>query len=368
MRLILTLFTLTLGGAIFIAVFNSQVALNLKVEQLSQYFGADINLDFERAYRIEDVLYHALSVPGVERVEVWAATTGDIVRADGLPADTITVLAPPADSSLVVPVLLEGRWLRSGDEQAITVSDAFWDDYPDLHAGASLRLDVAGKEDDWTIVGVFQYTGVDDLFAYANYDYLAFLLPQPNRASVYRVVTSQHDLEFQKSVSQQLDETFRALGFRVSSVEAGKVTAQSMSDVLGILTGILLIMALLTALVGSIGLAGTMSMNVMERTREIGVLRAIGADNGAVAKLVLVEGLTIGLLSYILGAILSFPITRLLSDVISEAIFNSPADSVFTYQGFVIWFGVVLVLSLVASLMPARGATHLTIREVLAYE
>jgi putative ABC transport system permease protein len=71
----------------------------------------------------------------------------------------------------------------------------------------------------------------------------------------------------------------------------------------------------------------------MERTREIGVMRAIGAYNRIVSRLVIVEGLIIGLISYVLGAVLSFPITFLLSSVISLSIFNSPAEFAFTAQG-----------------------------------
>jgi len=138
--------------------------------------------------------------------------------------------------------------------------------------------------------------------------------------------------------------------------------------VLGILTTVLLVMALLTAMVGSIGLAGAMSMNVLERTREIGVLRSIGAYNGIVSKLVIVEGLVIGLISYAVAVLVSFPITSMLSNVISVAIFNSPAKMTLTATGFLSWFGLVALLSVVASLAPARNATRLTIREVLAYE
>ena len=79
-RLILTLFTLTLGGAIFIAVFNTQVALNGKMDQVAKYFGADVNLDFARSYRVHEVTQIARSVPGVERVEVWISTGADLVR------------------------------------------------------------------------------------------------------------------------------------------------------------------------------------------------------------------------------------------------------------------------------------------------
>jgi putative ABC transport system permease protein len=127
-------------------------------------------------------------------------------------------------------------------------------------------------------------------------------------------------------------------------------------------------MALLTAVVGSIGLTGTMGMNVMERTREIGVMRSIGAVDWQVIKSVLFEGVFIGLISFILGALLSFPITWMLSGIISVSIFETPIALAFSWQGFVIWLGLVLVLSAVASLLPARHAARLTIREVLAYE
>lgn len=367
-RLILTLFTLTLGGAIFIAVFNTRVALDLKVTDSVKYFQADVNLDFARPYRIEQVRREAMSIDGVERVEVWTSTQADLTFEGRDRTDSVSILAPPADSSLVDPTLLEGRWLLPGDENALVVNEAFWSEYPDLSTGDVLRLDIAGKKDDWTVVGVFQYTGVDNLIAYANYDYLARDLGQAHHASVYRIVTADHSLESQTYVSSLLQRRFNALGYRISSIESGAAFASSITQVLHILIIVLLAMALLTALVGSIGLAGTMSMNVLERTREIGVLRAIGAHNQIISKLVIVEGLIIGLLSYLLGFALSFPITSLLSNVISQSIFNSPAQFVMAAQGLGIWLGLVLLLSTGASLLPARNATQLTIREVLAYE
>ncbi len=367
-RLALTLVTLALGGGVFIAVFSSQAALDQKVEQTTRYFGADVNLEFARSYRVEEVTRQALMVPGVERVEVWTATGADLVHADGSPSAPLAIIAPPADSQLVEPKLLEGRWLLPGDEKVVVVNEAFWNDYPGLKAGDSLSLKIDGREDDWLLAGIFQYTGVDDLVAYANYEYLAKVLKETNRASAYRVVTSQHSLDFQEHISHQLDTHFRDQGFKVSQAEAGKAHATSVTDMLGIITTVLLVMALMTALVGSIGLAGTMSMNVMERTREIGVMRAIGAHNQIISKLVVVEGLFIGLISFVLGALLSLPISALLSNAISTTIFNAPADFVLTLRGFLIWLAVVVVLSLLASLLPARSASRLTIREVLAYE
>jgi putative ABC transport system permease protein len=127
-------------------------------------------------------------------------------------------------------------------------------------------------------------------------------------------------------------------------------------------------MAILTAIVGSMGLTGTMGMNVLERTREIGIMRAIGADDRAVMRTVIAEGVFIGMISFGLAVILSIPFTYLLSTIVSLAVFQTPIDVVFTYSGYAIWLGLVLVLSALASILPARNAARLTIREVLAYE
>jgi len=109
-------------------------------------------------------------------------------------------------------------------------------------------------------------------------------------------------------------------------------------------------------------------MNVLERTREIGIMRAIGADDRSVMQTVIAEGIVIGAISFVLAVLLSVPFTYLLSTIVSLAVFQSPIDVVFTYTGYAIWLGLVLALSIIASILPAHNAARLTIREVLAYE
>jgi len=367
-RLFLTLFNLALGGAIFISVFNVRASLNHQIERTTKYFKADVNLNFDRMYRIDEIRQLASSVPGVQKVEGWAITSAEVIDAGAQETEYVTVFGPPADSQLIDPILLEGRWLMPGDENAITVNEAFWKKHPGLRPGDTLRLKIDGTEHDWTIVGIFQYTGVDILFAYTSYDYLARVMDTPGRASSFRITTAEHSRSYQEWVSARLDERFKAVDFRVSKVQAGNTLIENVFDYIDILIAFLLTMAVLTALVGSIGLAGTLSMNVMERTREIGVMRAIGAYNKIVLRLVVVEGVFISLLSFVIGAALSFPITGFLADIVSRAIFNSPASFAFTAQGFLIWLVVVTLLSVLASAAPARSASQMTIREVLAYE
>jgi putative ABC transport system permease protein len=169
-------------------------------------------------------------------------------------------------------------------------------------------------------------------------------------------------------LSEQLDRLFRKKGFAIRSTTTSDELQGNATFGLDTLTIFLLIMSGLTALVGSISLTGTMGMNVLERTREIGVMRAIGATDHQVKKLVIVEGVFIGLVSWFFSIILAFPISYLMSYVINISLFGISGEFSYTFEGFILWLGIVIVLSVFASILPANNAAKLTIREVLAYE
>ncbi len=367
-RLVLTLFTLTMGGAIFIAVFNVRVTLFDFIDQIGKYFVADVTLDFNQSYRLNEVENTALQVPGVVSVEGWAYVSAEALYPDGTAADTITILAPPAASKLVSPIMVSGRWLQPGDQKAVTLSEGILEKYPGLSPGQTIRLKVNGKADNWLVVGIFKFVNQQGSVGYSTYEYVSKITHTTDHSFTYRIATDKHNPAYQQLMSDRLDKYFRDKGFHVNAARTGQATLKTASESLDILVTFLLIMALLTALVGSMGLTGTMGMNVLERTREIGVMRSIGAVNSEIMRTVIVEGMGIGGISWILGVILSIPITYLLSYIVSVAIFNSPIAVHFTYQGFGLWLLVVLVLSALASVLPARNAARLTIREVLAYE
>jgi putative ABC transport system permease protein len=135
-----------------------------------------------------------------------------------------------------------------------------------------------------------------------------------------------------------------------------------------IVVAFLILMALLLAAVGGLGLTTTMSINILERVREVGVLRAIGASNLTVGKIVLVEGMAIGLLSWFLGLVLSWPISAFMSEQLGLALIKIPLSFQYSTGAAIVWFFALQAVALVASLGPARKAVRLTIREVLAYE
>jgi putative ABC transport system permease protein len=367
-RLVLTLFTLTMGGAIFIAVFNVRTSLRDYVDQIGSYFRADVTVDFDTPYRINEIEQFATQIEGVERVEGWQFVGTELLYPDGTVADNITMLAPPADSELVDPLLVSGRWIRSDDVRKLAVSEIILKYYPGLQPGDMLRLKVDGREEVWQVVGIFKFVGREGILAYTPVEYAEQVLNLKARSYSFRMVTSHHDREYQDAMAEKLDDHFRALGFKVRQAESGLASLDTVSESLDILVVFLLIMAVLTAIVGAMGLTGTMGMNVLERTREIGIMRAIGADDRAVMRTVIGEGFVIGVISFLLAIIVSIPLTYLLSYIVSVAIFETPIAVTFTYLGYAIWLGLVLLLSVLGSVLPARNAARLTIREVLAYE
>jgi putative ABC transport system permease protein len=367
-RLVLTLFTLTMGGAIFIGVFNVRLSLHSYIGQIGKYFDADVSLDFDRPYRLTEIEQKAREVDGIEHVEGWQFVSGELLDQNKQVLENINIFGPPADSQVIQPLLVSGRWIRADDVRKLAVSEAALKSFPNLKPGDQLNLKIDGKEETWEVVGIFKFVAREGVLAYAPYEYISKVNHLANRATSFRLITDRHDRPYQDAKAEQVDKYFRDKGFKVRLAEAGRASLDTAVESLDTLVMFLLIMAILTAIVGSMGLTGTMGMNVLERTREIGIMRAIGADDRAVMRTVIAEGIFIGTISFGLAVILSIPITYLLSTIVSLAVFQTPIQVVFTYTGYAIWLGLVLALSALASILPARNAARLTIREVLAYE
>ncbi len=127
-------------------------------------------------------------------------------------------------------------------------------------------------------------------------------------------------------------------------------------------------MSILVLLVGGLGLASTMGINVLERTREIGVMRAIGASTESILGIILTEGAIIGAISWLLSLVISWPASIFVSNTFGMTFFDAPLRFAFSFPGIFIWLVISIVFAALASLYPAWNATQLTVRQILAYE
>lgn len=364
-RLALTLTTLTLAGAIFIGVFSVRDSLLGTLDGLMSTWQYDLQVTLSRPHRMEQIESEAMRVPGVVAAKGAGFSTTRRVRDDDTESDMLFLMAPPVAADLVRPVIVEGRWLLPDDENAIVVTTNFLSNEPDLQVGDEMVLKIDGRDTRWRIVGTSQFLAP---MAYVNYDYYARVAREAGRASSVWVVTERHDAVYQSQVAQVLERHFERSGLRITSVAKIAEERAEAEATFSIIVTLLLIMAVLLAFVGGLGLMGTMSINVLERTREVGVMRAIGASNGSVLRVVMVEGILIGVISWFLGALIAVPFSKLLSDAVGMAFWRSPLAYSFSLTGALIWLGVVIALAAVASLLPAWNAVRLTVRDVLAYE
>jgi len=368
-RLVLTLFTLILGGGIFIAVYNLYASFDQAMQDVQGYFMADINIPFGRYYRFEEVASIAQSVPGVSSVEGWTQYGGTLIMNEDEAGTQIIFSAPPSTSTLIDPVITSGRWLKTGDENAVVIGNHLLSMFPDLKVGDWLTIDIDGKETQWKIIGTYVLTGnIGVPYLYVNYEFLSQLIGRPGQVYSVRVLTGQHDADTQGKISSQIQDLYEERGIQFGIPQLGANFIRDQKAQTDVFVYFMMVMAVLIAIVGGLGLMGTMSINVLERTREIGVMRAIGASNGDIQSIVIIEGMVVGIISWVVAILLSFPITGILCYGVGMGILTAPLPPVYDTGGFIVWLAGILILATIASALPARSASRLTVKDTLAYE
>ena len=367
-RLALTLTTLTLASAFFIAVISTYASVLRSIDRGFQYWGMDLILTLNRPHRVARLEQAAMQVPGVVRAEPSNFVQVNRAYADDTEGDILLMYAFSADTSSVKPDIVEGRWLLPEDANAIVITNKFLDKEPGVKVGDTIRLKVLGKEMNWQVVGIAHLMMGDGPTVYVNMPYLASAVGLRERADWLYIHTAQHDSASQLLALQALDQQFKLKGIRITStmlIADLRTTIRALFDAVVV---VLMIMAVLLSIVGGLGLMGIMSLNALERSREIGVMRAIGASDSALLRVILIEGILIGLVSWLVGCVMAWPLSQVLCDAVGMAMIQTPLTFTFSAAGVLIWLALVVALTSVASYFPARNACQITIRETLAYE
>jgi putative ABC transport system permease protein len=396
-RLALTMVTLVIAGAIFISIINTRNALLGQFDKFVKLFGYDIQISLAEPEHVSRLIREAQRIEGVERVEGWGGTSGTIVRPPGVVVGPIapslndsssarrpnngmiemgqrnadqgtpvSILAPPIDTQFIEPDLSEGRWFVTGDYDAIVLSTEVLRTEPYLKIGDRVTIDFGGKERELTIIGVANVIGLP--IAYVPFDYVTRLNGTSGLSSLTMISSSSDDAAEQNRIAREVEERFKDIGIPVAQVSTLASLLGAAFTQIDSLIILMLVMAAMLGLVGGLGLASTMSLNVLERTREIGVMRSIGASNGSIRSIFLTEGLLIGVMSCLLGSALSVPISYILCTALGNIFFQRPLDLILKPWGFVLWTAIALSIAAVASLLPANRASSITVRESIAYE
>jgi putative ABC transport system permease protein len=366
-RLVQTLLVLIVGTALFISVLSVHSSVNATLKGFLRHHQYDVSLGMAQPYRIEMLERVAEQVPGVTDVESWSEDVATRLRPDDSESNAFRVYAVPSPSRIIDPQLDQGAWLGGSGDDSIVINSDLLDKEPDIQIGQTIRIDIGGREVDRRVAGILR-TDSQGPALFMNYDDYAYVTRMPGMANQMQIVADRLDVAGQDKLRRQLFDAYENAGFEVSSTRTAQQINSQNKLMFTIIISVLVLMALLLAAVGGLGLTTTMSINIMERIREIGVLRAIGASNLSVRQIVLAEGIVIGLLSWLIGVGLSLPISAFLSKEVGIALLNVPLVYQYSYTSAVVWFFALMAIAVAASLGPARDAVRLTIREVLAYE
>jgi putative ABC transport system permease protein len=260
-----------------------------------------------------------------------------------------------------------GRALLPGDGRAIIVNNRVAA-AEGIQVGDVLALTIAGRESTWTVVGLSLNT-TPALVNFVPYEAMAREAGHADRGNMVMVVAAAKDAGAQERLAAALSDAYAAQRIETATLRSADEFRQMSYAMFDIIFHLLLVMAFLAAAVGGVGLVGTLSIGVVERRREIGVMRAIGARSSVVFRVFTGEGLVLGALSWVLAVPLSYPAARFFGNAVGQALLGAELmDFQFSFFAVGLWLVLVLVLSALASVWPALRAVRVSVREALAYE
>ena len=372
-RLILTQLVLILAGSMFLLVMSLADSITMTLDNEFNRRNFDMFFVFTDNHRIDRTLAMTYKVDGVEAAELWFTQPATILREGqrtkeaGLGAELVGM---PAESDFYRPLMVAGRWFQPGDGRVIVMNQETADEN-NISLGDIVTLDLGelGKK-DWQVIGMYRVIfggGFNTDALYAPQAVVFEATKKNNQGDILRVQTRYHSPEYTDAVRDHLADIFSARNIDTFINLTGSQEREQADSQFSITTTMLLALAVIVALVGGIGLMGSLSIAVVERTREIGVMRAIGAPSGTLMGMLVMEGTLQGLSSWIISVPISFFLGDYLAKLLGQAMFDANLDYAYSYRAVIIWLVTTVIIAVIASVLPARNATRISVRESLLY-
>ncbi|HMB23804.1 MAG TPA: FtsX-like permease family protein, partial [Anaerolineales bacterium] len=292
----------------------------------------------------------------------------DIVRTypDG-GHGSFSLRSVPQGSTLIATPLMEGRWLATDDTNAVVLNQNARALFPNAKMGDEIQLLIEGQTRTFRLVGVIRQT-LTPASAYVLPETFASASGQPLETSnAVRIVMREHDDQSIVATTRNIEQAFSEGKVSVKVAVSEALLGEAISGHVYIFIFALLLISVVMAVVGALGLTSSMGTSVIERTREFGVMRAIGAKSKTILRNIISEGVFIGLMSWLISLPLSIPLSFGIGYVVGMLSFRAPLPLTVSLTALVIWLLVITTGSVAASAYPAQQASRLTVRETLAY-
>lgn len=365
-RLAMTLTTLVLASAVVMGVMSVRTSMLQTVEDMAAWWNYDAQMFMARPQPRIPLEREASRVNGVTAVETWLEAQASLARPDGSENQDLYALGVPADTRFITPEIVEGRWIEPGASDEVVINTDVTKEEQWLGVGDTMSLTMRGAEKEWRIVGVVTGQLMGPV-AFVERDALDATTGSMGSVTRLLVQSETRTPEGQVRVARELERRLDDARLPISGSQTQEAHKETIASQLGILVTFLVIMATILSAVGVIGLTGTMTINVIESTREIGVMRSIGASHRSIFGIYITEGVVIALMAWALGALLSWPMSVWLVDALGTAM-SLPLSYAYSYMGMLVWLLAVVAIAVVASLLPAWRASQVSIRDAISYE
>jgi putative ABC transport system permease protein len=359
-RNVVTVGAIALATAAFLAAQGTSDSVNVSIDHAYDVYGSDAWVWFQEPVG-QGFAATLRSLPEVRQVEPWANSSASV-------GDTrVTMWGIPPDTGLYKYRLTAGRWFTDDEPEAAVLSSRFAQ-ANNYEPGDRVELSV-GSEDIWlTVVGVVN-DNAQGLQSSSRgkvlvpLDTASRLTHSSGSADFFAVRFDKSDGPSVEAALADLEKKYRSLSPGMLAAYADKESSLEASKILTIL---LYAMTVIVAVIGGIGIANTLTLNVLERRREIGVMRSIGGRNSHLISVFLTEAMVMGGAGFVLGVALGYPLAQALVWLMSTVLF--PLDFVFPPGMVAAAFAFTLLLTAVASIGPALGAARLKVSQALRYE
>jgi putative ABC transport system permease protein len=359
-RNVVTVGAIALATAAFLSAQATTESVTLSINHAYDVYGSDawvwfqtpVGLNFAATLR---------SLDEVKQVEAWA------MRGAEVGEDRVTMWGVPPDSGLYKSRVVSGRWLDPLQPFGAVISSRFAE-LRKLSLGDRIELTSAGRSQWLTILGVVDDNaqGLQSLSrgkVFVSLETAARITNSTGTADFFAVQLRRSDGPYVQEALDKLERKYRNLSPGMLAAYADREQSMEASNILSIL---LYAMTIIVATIGGIGIANTLTLNVLERRREIGIMRAVGARNGHLVQAFFTEALALGGAGFVLGLAIGYPMARMLVALMSAVLF--PLEFIFPLEVTVTALLFTLALTALASLGPALGAARLKVSTALRYE
>jgi putative ABC transport system permease protein len=369
-RLAWTAGLLVAGAAFAMAAANIDRGLMSVSALLADARHFDVEIRLHEAVGREQVAGLG-AVAGVDRLEAWAIADASYARPgqdvdvvhtypDGGHGSFALTALPSAGSELVSFPLVAGRWLTEDDTDSIVLGV---NASRGARVGDRVTLSVEGRRSTWVVVGLVQeVAGASAFVTEAGFRRAT----GQNGVALLRIATTARGGVERAAVIAELEAALAAAGVGVAYAMPSQVMRSIIDAHVVLIARIVIGLAGVVGLVGLLGLASAIAIGVAERTREIAVMKAIGASDGRVFRIIVGEAVLVGAGSALIAVIVSIGLTVVVEAMLGGAGLIGAAPMRISTSALVVCPLAAIAGSGVASWWPARRAARLSVRHALA--